>query len=117
MPPEVFSLDPWAILNNPNLLLKINGKYYNWEKAAPILVSMMAYKVFAEEIPLETKEALSPLTEPTKKKTRLFIKSLILSSDKLKSLGLKQGINNVIYEVNSRLQGIQQIYSKIYLWN
>lgn len=113
VPFEVFFSDPWSILNNPNLLLRINGKYCNWEKAAPIIVSMIAYKSLTQEI-IEPKEK-SP-KEPIKKE--VFIKkSLTLSSDKLKTLGLQKGVNTVVYEVNSRLQGVQRINCKIFLWD
>lgn len=119
VPPEVFSTNPWAVLNNPNLLLRINGKYYNWEKAAPILVSMIAYKSLAEEVVEVKEKSLSPEPGPgpAQKRPAVLRKTLALSSDELKKLGLKHGTNTVVYEVNSRLQGIQQIHSKIYLWN
>ena len=98
------------------MLFRINGKYCNWEKAAPILVSMIAYKSLVDEPVAETKES-SPLNEPIKKQTAFIRKSLVLTSEQLKNLGLKPGINDVMYEVNSRLQGIQQVHSKIYLWH
>lgn len=134
---EVFTTDPWRILSHPNLLLRINGKYLNWEKAAPLLVSMIAFKSIATEpqqVVIETgrdektgKEEVkeeekllkevknsSPVIQKAKVHSR---RSLVLKSEQLLKLGLKEGMNEVVYEVNSRLQGLQQIHSKIYLWD
>ena len=115
--PEVFSVDPWSVLSNPNLLLRINGKYCNWEKAAPILVSMIAYKSLAEDPRVEVKDSSPPLEPLPTKKVANLNKTLILSSEKLQCLGLVLGLNTVVYEVNSRLQGVQQVYSRIFLWD
>ena len=114
--PEVFSFQPWAVLSNPNLLLRINGKYCNWEKAAPILISMLAYKSFTEDPHVEFKDS-SPPSEPVVKKVVNFHKTQNLSSEKLQCLGLVLGMNTIIYQVDSRLQGVQQLHSRIYLWD
>ena len=127
---QQFSADPWKILSHPNLLLRINGKYLNWEKAAPILVSMIAFKSIVNDVepheekmlktenPLKEEKIEEKKEEKEPKKIKVGVRrSLILNSDCLEKLGLKDGANDVIYEVNSRLQGLQQIHSKIFLWN
>lgn len=128
---QQFSADPWKILNHPSLLLRINGKYLNWEKAAPILVSMIAFKSIANDVEHQEEkliktenpskeEKVEEKKEEEKRPNNIKLgtrRSLILNSDCLEKLGLKEGANDVIYEVNSRLQGLQQIHSKIFLWN
>lgn len=129
---EQFSAEPWKILNHPNLLLRISGKYLNWEKAAPLLVSMIAFKSILngtedceEKLIKVEKEKTNPKKEETKEDPsptqkipkKISRRSIILNSDHLLKLGLQEGPNNIVYEVNSRLQGLQQIHSKIFLWN
>lgn len=46
-----------------------------------------------------------------------YVRTLKPSSDKLKALGLKQGANTIVFRVNSRLQGTQQVSSTIFLWD
>lgn len=46
-----------------------------------------------------------------------YIRALKPSSDKLKALNLKPGANKVVFSVNSRLQGMQEVSSTIYLWD
>jgi hypothetical protein len=46
-----------------------------------------------------------------------YVRSLKPTSDQLKSLNLKPGPNQVVFRVNSRLQGAQQVVSTVYLWD
>jgi len=46
-----------------------------------------------------------------------YIRALKPSSDNLKALGLKPGANRVVFSVNSRLQGMQEVSSTIFLWD
>ncbi|XP_071854134.1 phosphatidate phosphatase LPIN3-like isoform X2 [Apostichopus japonicus] len=40
---DKFSSDP-IILSNPNLVVRIGGKFYTWQVAGPILMSMLAFQ-------------------------------------------------------------------------
>uniref|UniRef100_A0A158QDV2 Acyl-CoA-binding domain-containing protein 6 n=1 Tax=Hymenolepis diminuta TaxID=6216 RepID=A0A158QDV2_HYMDI len=40
---EEFSKDPAGIVNNPNLVLAYNGKFYNWQTAAPLILSRVCF--------------------------------------------------------------------------
>ena len=45
---DKYSLQPISgtggILSDPNLVIRVHEKYMNWEKAAPILLSILLYK-------------------------------------------------------------------------
>jgi len=41
---EKFVQDPMAIINNPNLMVKIEDKLYDWRLACPLIVSLLAFK-------------------------------------------------------------------------
>ncbi|XP_028652683.1 phosphatidate phosphatase LPIN1 isoform X2 [Erpetoichthys calabaricus] len=40
---QIFSENP-AIIDDPNLVVKIGSKYYNWTTAAPLMLSMQAFQ-------------------------------------------------------------------------
>ncbi|ORX50152.1 LNS2-domain-containing protein [Hesseltinella vesiculosa] len=48
---------------------------------------------------------------------RRYVKTLRLTSDQLKSLGLKKGVNTVSYSVTSSYQGTATCSAKIFLWD
>jgi len=48
------SADP-KLYENPNLIVKINGKFYNWATACPIV---MTYVIFQRHLPQNTIENL-----------------------------------------------------------
>ncbi|KAG5448226.1 Nuclear elongation and deformation protein 1 [Clonorchis sinensis] len=41
---EEFIQDPEAILSNPNLTIQLNGKFLNWQVAAPSILSILAFQ-------------------------------------------------------------------------
>ncbi|OON23121.1 LNS2 protein, partial [Opisthorchis viverrini] len=41
---EEFIQDPEAILSNPNLTIQLNGKFVNWQVAAPSILSILAFQ-------------------------------------------------------------------------
>ncbi len=41
---EAFCQRPQELLHNPNLVVRIEDQYYNWETAAPFIISMLAFK-------------------------------------------------------------------------
>jgi hypothetical protein len=59
----------------------------------------------------EAKQHLLPLHRP-----RYMRKSLYPSSAQLAQLGLRPGTNLITFTVQSRLQGVQRVCSRIYLW-
>ncbi|VDK88027.1 unnamed protein product [Dibothriocephalus latus] len=65
---EDFSKDPAGIISNPNLVLFLNGKYYNWGMGAPLLLS---YICFQTELPyssvLRLEQDFMPKKRPRKK--------------------------------------------------
>ncbi|KAJ8323210.1 lipin Ned1 [Batrachochytrium dendrobatidis] len=60
--------------------------------------------------------ALSPNTRAHDDKYR-YAKSMRLTSNQLKSLNLKQGINTITFKVNSKLQGEAVCTSNLFLWH
>ncbi|CAF4336085.1 unnamed protein product [Rotaria sp. Silwood2] len=51
---ETFANNP-SIINDPNLIVRINGKYYNWNVASALIVST---SIFHKPLPTETIEQL-----------------------------------------------------------
>ncbi|KAI8831568.1 Lipin/Ned1/Smp2-domain-containing protein [Chytridium lagenaria] len=53
---------------------------------------------------------------PQTRKRQNYVKTLRLTSDQLKELNLKKGVNTVAFSVTSRLQGTATCISKIFFW-
>ncbi|CAF4478961.1 unnamed protein product, partial [Rotaria sp. Silwood2] len=51
---ETFACNP-SIINDPNLVVRINGKYYNWNVASALIIST---SIFHKQLPTETVEQL-----------------------------------------------------------
>jgi phosphatidate phosphatase LPIN len=68
-----------------------------------------------QEIFLSKSAKVGRHSHPQKLK-KIKVKTLRPSSDKLKSLNLRQGVNTIIYTVQSGLQGSQTVTSNIYFW-
>lgn len=41
---EKFSTNPFEVLNDPNLVIRIDNDYYDWISAAPLIISMLCFK-------------------------------------------------------------------------
>jgi phosphatidate phosphatase LPIN len=125
------SAGPNSLMKNPNLVIRVNGDYLTWEKAAPILFSVVFFK---QPLPTEVVSELtkysdnsvidSTQTEPTDAiaikctSTRTFFrKSLRLSSDKLAELKLRSGMNEIEFSVTTAFQGTSRCKCHIYLWH
>ncbi|KAJ3611590.1 hypothetical protein NHX12_021605 [Muraenolepis orangiensis] len=63
---QEFSENP-AIIDNPNLVVKIGSRFYNWTLAAPLILCMQA---FQQNLPKATEEAW--VKEKTPKKSALW---------------------------------------------
>uniref|UniRef100_A0A9J7ZQP6 phosphatidate phosphatase n=1 Tax=Cyprinus carpio carpio TaxID=630221 RepID=A0A9J7ZQP6_CYPCA len=76
-----------SIIDDPNLVIKIGTKYYNWTTAAPIVLAM---QVFQKPLPMDN--------------VTLY-------------LHLKDGPNDVVFSVTTQYQGTCRCEGTIYLWN
>ncbi|XP_041060445.1 phosphatidate phosphatase LPIN2-like isoform X2 [Carcharodon carcharias] len=177
-----------GIIDDPNLVIGINKKYYNWAVASPMILCIQAFqkslpkatidKLVKEKMPKKTggwwfswrrknsavkepessikkgedqnenetkqasllegcrpKEELTSSDDdfsaikdrpkpgckcrdsPCQSSTPTYKKSLRLSSEKLKSLNLKDGPNNAVFSVTTQYQGTCRCEGTIYLWN
>ncbi|KAL3531861.1 hypothetical protein ACH5RR_005382 [Cinchona calisaya] len=61
---EEFKVSSASIIKNENLVVRIQGKYLPWDKAAPIILRMVAYGL---ELPVESSDAVSVEQEDTRK--------------------------------------------------
>ncbi|KAK1805659.1 hypothetical protein P4O66_019931, partial [Electrophorus voltai] len=59
---QQFSAHP-ALIDDPNLVVKIGSKYYNWSTAAPILLAM---QVFQKPLPKATVDSIVKVKMPRK---------------------------------------------------
>uniref|UniRef100_A0A665WL47 phosphatidate phosphatase n=1 Tax=Echeneis naucrates TaxID=173247 RepID=A0A665WL47_ECHNA len=130
-----------AIIDNPNLVVRIANRYYNWTLAAPLILSMQA---FQKNLPKATEEAWvkekmpkksgrwwfwrkssvkQVLTEhvqaegPAPVSYHSYKKSLRLSSDQIASLKLREGPNDVTFSITTQYQGTCRCEGTIYLWD
>ena len=103
--------DPWGVLSNPNLLVKVGGVLYAAEAAIPLIISLLAFK---KALPVPADECSPTVTYEDH--IQSSPKSIFLDSGRLKTLGLRPGGNEVTYTVHSRLQGVQVLKGMIYLW-
>ncbi|KAF5885986.1 phosphatidate phosphatase LPIN1-like isoform X2 [Clarias magur] len=128
-----------SIIDDPNLVVKIGAKYYNWSTAAPLVLAMQA---FQKPLPKESADSgeqtlsnrlkdessssdddsrppsssCSPETVPYSAGV-CYKKTLRLSSAELASLQLKDGPNDVVFSVTTQYQGTCRCEGTIYLWN
>uniref|UniRef100_A0A8C6L2H3 phosphatidate phosphatase n=1 Tax=Nothobranchius furzeri TaxID=105023 RepID=A0A8C6L2H3_NOTFU len=143
-----------AVIDNPNLVVRIANRYYNWTLAAPLILCMQAFqknlpkdteeawvkdkmpkksgrwwfwrKSITKQVDEETKElnraaaALSP-TERVQTEGSVschsYKKSLRLSSERISSLKLRDGPNDVTFSITTQYQGTCRCQGTIYLWN
>lgn len=88
-------------------MMRIDGELHTKETGIPLM-----YRIISS---YETDEIIKPTTSINRKSANTFKKTLILDSLKLQELGLRQGVNNIRYHVNSRIQGQKSLRGKIYL--
>ncbi|KAM5304104.1 phosphatidate phosphatase LPIN3 isoform 3-T4 [Glossophaga mutica] len=132
-----------GILDDPNLVVKVNEKHYNWAVAAPMVLSLQAFqknlpkrraqreKTTAREPRGEKTDVLSseddaldspvileaPSLPPLPPAyTPAYKKSLRLSSDQIRQLNLQEGANEVVFSVTTQYQGTCRCRATIYLW-
>ncbi|CDW81529.1 UNKNOWN [Stylonychia lemnae] len=73
-------------------------------------------KQFQRTKSLSLKEELQNDKYQSRSKTK-YQKSIYPTKDQLETLDLKQGCNDIIYSVQSRIQGRQILRGRIFLWN
>uniref|UniRef100_A0AAY4ET09 phosphatidate phosphatase n=1 Tax=Denticeps clupeoides TaxID=299321 RepID=A0AAY4ET09_9TELE len=132
-----------GIIDDPNLVICINSKYYNWAVAAPMVLSMQA---FQKNLPKSTIEQLVKDKMPKKSgrwwfswgrkdmnsgqvQIMLGVRSELYSSQAVdfnsprlltglqESLNLREGANKVVFSVTTQYQGTCRCEAAIYLWN
>uniref|UniRef100_A0A671WRQ9 phosphatidate phosphatase n=1 Tax=Sparus aurata TaxID=8175 RepID=A0A671WRQ9_SPAAU len=115
-----------SIIDDPNLVVKIGSKYYNWSTAAPLMLAMQA---FQKPLPKAAVENIMKEKMPKKGGRWWFSwrgrnsnsKSVISPAD-LKtgitlSLQLQDGPNDAVFSVTTQYQGTCRCQGTIYLWN
>uniref|UniRef100_A0A8D3BRH3 phosphatidate phosphatase n=1 Tax=Scophthalmus maximus TaxID=52904 RepID=A0A8D3BRH3_SCOMX len=120
-----------AIIDNPNLVVKIGNRYYNWTLAAPLILSLQA---FQKNLPKATEEAWVKEKMPKKSGRWWFWRKRADSTIKQAkevsaassihtraqcnaSLKLKEGPNDVTFSITTQYQGTCRCEGTIYLWN
>uniref|UniRef100_A0A8C1UFA0 phosphatidate phosphatase n=1 Tax=Cyprinus carpio TaxID=7962 RepID=A0A8C1UFA0_CYPCA len=129
-----------SIIDDPNLVVKISSKFYNWSTAAPIMLAMQA---FQKPLPKATVERLMKEKMPrnrgrwwfswrgrtnSTKPVLGYIFLITLGFDSDGPLGvdlrfgdfllqLKDGPNDVVFSVTTQYQGTCRCEGTIYLWN
>lgn len=52
---DEFCRDPSGLFTNPKLVVRVGGKYYSWQVAAPMIMSTVA---FLQVLPMDTQKKL-----------------------------------------------------------
>uniref|UniRef100_A0A8C9F9A2 phosphatidate phosphatase n=1 Tax=Pavo cristatus TaxID=9049 RepID=A0A8C9F9A2_PAVCR len=116
-------VDNPAIIDDPNLVVKIGNKYYNWTTAGPLLLAMQA---FQKPLPKEIwrlkgnrwkMALLKALSVCTMSISHAQIVGNLADNVLQKSLKLKNGPNDVTFSVTTQYQGTCRCEGTIYLWN
>uniref|UniRef100_A0A673CGK5 phosphatidate phosphatase n=1 Tax=Sphaeramia orbicularis TaxID=375764 RepID=A0A673CGK5_9TELE len=94
---QQFAENP-SLIDDPNLVVKIGSKYYNWSTAAPLMLAMQAFQ------------------KPLPKVRNRYTHSTRPSPNTL-SLQLQDGPNDVVFSVTTQYQGTCRCQGTIYLWN
>uniref|UniRef100_A0A9J8CXC5 phosphatidate phosphatase n=1 Tax=Cyprinus carpio carpio TaxID=630221 RepID=A0A9J8CXC5_CYPCA len=121
-----------GIVEDPNLVICINSKYYNWAVAAPMILSVQA---FQKTLPKSTIEQLVKDKMPKKsgrwwfswrrkdlnniavKNAFLIFSLCVCVCVWQESLNLREGANTVVFSVTTQYQGTCRCEAAIYLWS
>uniref|UniRef100_A0A8C1KVT7 phosphatidate phosphatase n=1 Tax=Cyprinus carpio TaxID=7962 RepID=A0A8C1KVT7_CYPCA len=112
-----------GIIEDPNLVICINSKYYNWAVAAPMILSVQAFqKTLPKVSRLSSDEDVSVRKNSEAMNTaqcisQMYRKSLRLTSEQIESLNLREGANTVVFSVTTQYQGTCRCEATIYLWS
>ncbi|MGH0176982.1 UNVERIFIED_CONTAM: hypothetical protein FKN15_074242 [Acipenser sinensis] len=107
---QEFAENP-GLIDNPNLVVRIANRYYNWTLAAPMILSL---QTFQKSLPKTTVEAWVQEKMPKKSGRWWFWRK---STVKQASLKLKEGPNDVMFSITTQYQGTCRCEGTIYLWN
>ncbi|TIB92367.1 LNS2-domain-containing protein [Wallemia mellicola] len=88
------------------------SRWWSKSKSDPDLAATAASQAKTEQPPAP------PVTPPKQEKQdkKHYAKTLRLTSDQLKSLNLKKGVNNITFSVNSSYSGVAVATARIFYW-
>ncbi|CAB1354200.1 unnamed protein product, partial [Coregonus sp. 'balchen'] len=109
-----------GIIEDPNLVICINSKYYNWAVAAPMVLSMQVFqknlpktgensKQDQEKAQAETEEASTSVSGPS---TTILATLDDLTSDEETGLGREGSLSSETIETRTTAQCFSQMYRK-----
>uniref|UniRef100_A0A8C4WCF1 phosphatidate phosphatase n=1 Tax=Gopherus evgoodei TaxID=1825980 RepID=A0A8C4WCF1_9SAUR len=112
---QEFAENP-EVLDDPNLVIQIHRKYYNWAVAAPMILSLQA---FQKNVPKSTIDRLVKEKMPKKSGRWWFSwrRRDLTAEEVCKKLNLQNGPNEVMFSVTTQYQGTCRCEATIYLWN
>ncbi|TKC40333.1 hypothetical protein EI555_005762, partial [Monodon monoceros] len=102
-----------GLLDDPNLVVKINEKHYNWAVAASMILSLQA---FQKNLPKSTVDKLEKEKMPRKGGRCWFSWRCRDFPAKERRLNLQEGANKVVFSVTTQYQGTCRCRATIYLW-
>ncbi|XP_045151435.1 phosphatidate phosphatase LPIN3 [Echinops telfairi] len=100
-----------SLLEDPNLVVEINKKHYNWAVAAPMILSLQA---FQKNLPQSAVDKLEKEKMPRKGGRWWF--SWRRRDLPPQCLNLHKGANDVVFSVTTQYQGTCRCKATIYLW-
>lgn len=120
---STFCKSPHLILNHKNLVIRVENKIYEGNVALPQILSVLA---FNKELSPNTLTNLAK--EITKKhayinlqylpsKKKIMRRSLKPSQFILDTLGLKEGVNELVYKVKGNMGKMYTFYSRIFYYS
>uniref|UniRef100_A0A8C3UMT5 LNS2/PITP domain-containing protein n=1 Tax=Catharus ustulatus TaxID=91951 RepID=A0A8C3UMT5_CATUS len=118
---QQFAENP-RLISDPNLVIMINKKYYNWAVAGPIVLALQA---FQRNIP-EVSATTHLLAVILSRRVESFVKTLadpfpflltVKAPAQKLLLNLQDGPNEVAFSVTTQYQGTCRCEATIYVWN
>uniref|UniRef100_A0A7N6BY62 phosphatidate phosphatase n=1 Tax=Anabas testudineus TaxID=64144 RepID=A0A7N6BY62_ANATE len=137
---QQFAENP-SIIDDPNLVIKIGSKYYNWSTAAPLMLAMQAFQKPLPKVRNQCTHMHSTYTNDPdcwllvlhgynspfwlelvlqvfcSAIWELELNFIFPSALPLMSLQLQDGPNDVVFSVTTQYQGTCRCQGTIYLWN
>ncbi|GAB0197243.1 phosphatidate phosphatase LPIN3 [Grus japonensis] len=110
---QQFAENP-GLIDDPNLVILMNKKYYNWAVAAPMVLSLQA---FQKNIPESTIDRLVKEKMPKRGSRWWFSWRRREFPVEEGRLNLQDGPNEVAFSVTTQYQGTCRCEATIYLWN
>lgn len=129
-------LEDASIVRDPRLCIRHNDAYHYRERESDMFTTLAHYRDVLVQNgtpvpksnvwsrfwsrPAASNDAATPTVTPEPKpaaRPETYVKTLRLSSDQLKLLGLQKGVNTITFSVTSSYSGVATCRARVFLWD